>query len=68
MMEAIVSTLPDAAAVTEQLVAKYGAENLWQVQRMSDNFFRALLNDGTVSMAIIQSDGRITVREMDGVW
>lgn len=32
MFKTIASTLPDAAAVTEQLVTHYGAEKMWKVE------------------------------------
>ena len=67
MIGTIASTLPDGAAVTEQLVAHYGAEKLWQVERLSKHFFRAWLRDGTVSLAIIQPDGTVTIQELEAV-
>ena len=54
MLKTIARTLPDAAAVTEQLVAQYGPEQLRQVEQLSKHFFRAWLKDGTVALAIIQ--------------
>ena len=53
MIGEIVSTLPDAAAVTEQLVAQYGPEQLRQVEQLSAHFFRARLSDGSMAMAIV---------------
>ena len=38
MFKTIASTLPDAAAVTEQLVAHYGADRVWQVEQLSEHF------------------------------
>lgn len=67
MIEAIVSTLPDAAAVTEQLVAHYGADRVWKVEQLSEHFFRAWLTDGTVALAIVQPEGEVTIREMEAV-
>lgn len=67
MFETIAGTLPDAAAVTEQMVAHYGAEKLWQVEQLSKHFFRAWLKDGTVALAIIQPEGQMTIRELEAV-
>ena len=67
MIETITKTMPDAAAVTEQLVARYGVDWVWQVEQLSKHFFRVWLNDGTMALAIIQPDGEITIREMGAV-
>lgn len=61
MIGAIINTLPDAAAVTEQLVAHYGPEQL------SKHFFRARLRDGTMAMAIVQPEGQVMIRELEEV-
>ena len=61
MIGAIVSTLPDAAAVTEQLVARYGPEQL------SEHFFRARIRDGSMAMAIVQPEGQVVIRELEEV-
>lgn len=65
MIGAIINTLPDAAAVTEQLVARYGPEKLWQVERLSEHFFQARLRDGSVALAIIQPEGQVVIRELE---
>ena len=72
MIGSIVNTLPDAAAVTEQLqgygtMANEAAEQLRQVEQLSEHFFRARLRDGTMAMAIVQSEGRVVIREMEEV-
>ena len=67
MFETIASTLPDAAAVTEQLVAHYGAEKLWQVEQLSVHFFRARLRDGSMAMVIVQPEGQVVIRELEEV-
>lgn len=67
MIGAIVSTLPDAAAVTERLVDLYGAEQLWQIEMLRKHLFRAWLEDGTVSLAIIQPDGAVAIQELEAV-
>ena len=65
MFKTIASTLPDAAAVTEQLVARYGPEQLWQVEQLSEHFFRARLRDGSMAMAIVQQEGQVVIRELE---
>lgn len=65
MIGSIVNTLPDAAAVTEQLVARYGPEQLRQVEQLSKHFFRARLRDGSMAMAIVQPEGQVVIRELE---
>lgn len=67
MFKTIASTLPDAAAVTEQLVAHYGPEQLRQVEQLSEHFFRARLRDGSMAMAIVQPEGQVMIRELEEV-
>lgn len=67
MIGEIVSTLPDAAAVTEHLVDHYGAETLRQVEQLSEHFFRARLRDGSMAMAIVQPEGQVVIRELEEV-
>ena len=38
MIETIIKTTPDAAAVTELLVAHYGVDWVWQVEQLSKHF------------------------------
>ena len=65
MIGAIINTLPDAAAVTEQLVSQYGPEQLRQVEQLSAHFFRARLSDGFMAMAIVQPEGQVVIRELE---
>lgn len=67
MFKTIASTLPDAAAVTEQLVAHYGEEKLRQVEQLSEHFFRARLRDGSMAMEIVQLEGQVVIRELEEV-
>ena len=55
-----------ADRVNQALVKQYGQELLWQVERMSENFFRAWLNNGNVVMAAVQEDGTITMKDKIG--
>lgn len=67
-MYTLLKTLPNAARVTEKLVAQLGAERVWEVQQLSEHIFRALLNDGSVAFATVAEDGEILVRELEAVW
>lgn len=67
MLQAILSTLPDAARVTEHLVARFGPEQVWQVEQLSRHIFRAWMTDGGVALATVADDGKITVRELEAV-
>ena len=67
MFKTIASTLPDAAAVTEQLVARYGPEQLRQVEQLSEHFFRARLRDGSMAMVIVQPEVQVVIRELEEV-
>lgn len=67
MMGAILATLPEATAVADKLIAQYGAERLWQVERLSKHIFRAWLTDGRLALAIVQEDGSLDVRELEEV-
>lgn len=42
--------------VTEELAEQYGPEELWQVEQLSRNIFRAWLRSGRVAVAWIQPD------------
>ena len=67
MIGSIVNTLPDTAAVTEQLVARYGPEKLRHVEQLSEHFFRVRLRDGSMAMAIVQPKGQVMIRELEEV-
>lgn len=68
MLQTMIRTLPSAARVTERLVAQFGADQVWQVQQLSEHIYRALLNDGAVAFATVREDGEIDVRELEAVW
>lgn len=68
MISEVVETLPDAAAVTEQLLAQYGPERLWQVERLSRHIFRGWLSDGGVALAVMGEAGELTIRELAPCW
>ena len=67
MLKTIARAVPDAAAVTEQLVARYGPEQLRQVEQLSEHFFRVRLGDGSMAMAIVQPEGKVVIRELEEV-
>lgn len=60
--------LSTAAWVTEQLLAQYGPERLWQVERLSRHIFRGWLSDGGVALAVIGEAGELTIRELAPCW
>lgn len=60
--------LVNGCQVTEKLLERYGPEQVWQVQQLSDHIFRALLKDGRVLMAIVSESGAIKIQEADAVW
>ncbi len=68
MLQTMIRTLPSAARVTERLVAQLGADQVWQVQQLSEHIYRALLNNGAVAFATVREDGEIDVRELEAVW
>lgn len=67
MIMKMLAALPDAAEVTERLVARFGPERLWQVERMSKHIYRAWLSDGGVALATVMEDGSLSVRELEAV-
>lgn len=54
--------------VTEELAELYGPEELWQVEQLSRNIFRAWLRSGRVAVAWIQPDGSLEIRELEEAW
>ena len=61
-------TLSLAASVTERLLFHFGAEQVWQVEQLSDHIFRAWLNDGRVALAIAREDGELSIKEVNELW
>ena len=61
-------TLSLAASVTERLLFHFGAEQIWQVEQLSDHIFRAWLNDGRVALAIAQDNGTLNIKEIEELW
>ena len=51
--------------VTEELAEQYGPEELWQVEQLSRNIFRAWLRSGRVAVAWIQPDGSLEIRALE---
>ena len=68
MLKTAAHHLANGCRVTEKLLELYGPEQVWQVQRLSDPIYRALLKDGRVILAIIPKSGSIEVQEADAVW
>lgn len=53
--------------VTERLVARFGPERLWQVERMSKHIYRAWLSDRRRGPGTVMEDGSLSVRELEAV-
>ena len=56
--------LMGAASVTRLLLERYGAENVWQVERLNEHFYRARLHSGMIALALVQEDGGVDIREL----
>lgn len=63
MMKTAMS-LPDAGYVEEKLIDQYGADKLWQIERLSQHIFRGWMVDGTILLATVCGDGRLIVKEV----
>ena len=51
--------------VRDKLAAWFGPEQLWQVERLSTNIFRAWLAGGGAALAIVQEDGSVRIHELE---
>lgn len=59
------AVLPDVVRVAEQLVARYGADKLRQVERLGCNTYRAVLMSGGIVLAIVDKNGALVLRELE---
>lgn len=62
--EIIAPALSRAASVTRQLLERYGAENVWQVERLNEHFYRARMYNGQIALAIVKEDETVDIREL----
>ena len=65
MLRAMAKVLPTAAHVTEQLLEQFGADVIWQIQRMGEKTFQARTTDGRVLMVSVLEDGELSVKEAE---
>lgn len=64
-MMRMLQALPNGLRATEQLLAKYGPDRLWQVEQLGPHIFRAWLNGGEVALATVMEDGSVAIRELE---
>ena len=64
-MNTVPITLPAVVRVAEQLVARYGADKLCQVERLRCNTYRAVLMSGGIVLAIVDKNGALVLRELE---
>ena len=55
----------DRGQVMDALEETLGAEQLWQVERLSRNIFRAWLRSGQVAIATVMPDGTLDIRVLE---
>ncbi len=65
MCNTVSETLTNSCQVVELLLQRFGPELVWQVEQLSEHIFRAWLNNGTVALAIVQTDGTVDIRELE---
>lgn len=63
----VTASLPTGCRAAERLIERYGSEQVWQVEQLSDHIFRAWLNNGGVALCIVQEDGSMEIRELEDV-
>lgn len=67
MPEIKTTSLVNREKVIEELIERFGASLVWQVEQLSEHIFRAFLNDGRVVVAVAQEDATLDIRELEGV-
>ena len=60
-----INRIPTAERVTEQLLERFGADNLSLIERLSPHFYRARTTDGTLILATIGFNGELFTREVE---
>ena len=55
----------DREQVMDKLEERFGADQIWQVERLSRHIWRAWLRSGRVAVAIIQTGGSLDIRELE---
>lgn len=67
MYKTATASLVNGCRAAEVLIDRYGADLVWQVERLSEHIFRAWLKDGRVALAIVLKDGSLDIRELEDV-
>ena len=49
----------------DALEERFGADQIWQVERLSRHIFRAWLRSGRVAIATVEPDGDLSVRLLE---
>lgn len=63
-MTQTMTRIPSTAAnVTEQLLSRFGPENIRHIEQLSPHFFRGATTSGTLILATVGEDGALIVRE-----
>lgn len=55
----------DREQVMDKLEERFGADQIWQVERLSRHIFRAWLRSGRVAIATVEPDGDLSVRLLE---
>lgn len=63
MLRTFTNYEPTAASVTEQLLSRFGPENIRHLEQLSPHFFRGATTSGTLILATVGEDGALIVRE-----
>lgn len=63
MVGTIAETMPTAARVVDQLLRRYGPDELRCVERLSEHIFRARKRDDGIVLATVLEDGTLSIRE-----
>ena len=67
MLRAMAKVLPTAARVTEQLLERFGADVIQQIQQLGEKTFHARTTDGRLLMVSVLEDGELAVKEAEAV-
>ena len=63
MVGTIAATMPTAAWVTDQLLRRYGPDELRCIERLSEHLFRARKRDDGIVLVTVLEDGALSIRE-----
>ena len=63
MVGTIAATMPTAARVTDQLLRRYGPDELRCIERLSEHLFRARKRDDGIVLVTVLEDGALSIQE-----